>query len=122
MGDYPSYIKSSNYAKHQQLEWSFISTEESREKVQIFTHHPGNSVQHSYWIGDWGCGCISTFQNNGIVLAIFNIGTFDKFKFIHAYYPKDKFDEVVENERWIFSRLGDVYTALYFVNEYYWTT
>jgi len=40
--------------------------------------------------------------------------------FTHAWLPKDKFDEVVESDGWIFARKGDGYLALRSQNPYFW--
>ena len=38
----------------------------------------------------------------------------------HAWFPKDKFDQVVEHNGWIFARKGEGYLALFSQHPYHW--
>ncbi|MFM8322410.1 MAG: hypothetical protein ACKOC5_15970 [Chloroflexota bacterium] len=38
----------------------------------------------------------------------------------HAWLPRDKFDELIEQDGWVFARLGDGYLALLSENPYTW--
>jgi len=40
----------------------------------------------------------------------------------HAYFPRDKFDEVVQRDGWTFGRVGDGYLGLYSARPTAWTT
>ena len=44
------------------------------------------------------------------------------FAFSHAYFPRWAFDEVVEQGKWVFGRVGDGYVALYSDQPYEWVT
>jgi hypothetical protein len=43
-----------------------------------------------------------------------------KHFFTHAWLPKDKFDQVVERDGWIFVRRGDGFLALHSMKPYSW--
>jgi hypothetical protein len=83
---YPSDLAAGIYAKHQQHDWDFSIPAGTR--VRIFTHHPGDGPAHSYWRGDLGCRCGSTFQNKTAVLAMFDIKPSQHYQYIHAYLPR----------------------------------
>lgn len=117
---YPAQLPEGVYAKHQQLEWIFTAAAGTQAK--IFTHHPGDTGAHTYWIGDLGCCCINTFQNKTAVLTVFDINQSQPFQYIHAYFPRAAFHQVVEEAGWIFARVNDIYAALYLCGGYSWTT
>ncbi len=117
---YPAGLAAGGYAKHQQHEWDF--TIASGTKTKQFTHHPGAGGAHLYWSGDCNCKCTRTFQNKTAVLAIFDIPLAQKYQYIHAYLPREEFDEIVEDSGWIFARGGDVFSALYLTGGYRWVT
>ncbi len=118
---YPEGLASGSYAKNQQHDWDFSIA--SGTQTKIFTHHPGDYHKlHSYWRGDLNCLCTNTFQNQTVVLAVFDIKPEKPYQYIHAYLPRAVFDEVVEDSGWIFVRKGDVYAALYLTGGYRWVT
>jgi hypothetical protein len=50
---------------------------------------------------------------------------FDAFNYepyTHAYFPRDHFDEVVQDGNWVFGRRGDAYVALYSYRAPEWVT
>lgn len=104
--------RSAWYAHHEQHEWDLSFG--TRTTARLFTHHPntGPRPEHGYWTGDLGCGCVSTFQNRTAVLALFDIPAKQPCQFIHAYVPRRSFDEVVEEDGWIFVREGPAAAAL----------
>lgn len=108
------------YAKHQQHEWDF--TVRNGLKTRIFTHHPGNSGMHTYWRGNDWRGFVATFQYGNVILARWNLLPGVPFPFIHAYLPRQEFDEVVDRDGWVFARSGDVYAALHMTGGMEWTT
>jgi hypothetical protein len=44
------------------------------------------------------------------------------YAFTHAYFPTWAFDEVVEQDGWVFGRVGEGYVALYSYQPYQWVT
>ena len=117
---YPVDLDAGVYAKHQQHDWAL--TISGGTKTRIFTHHPGTSGQHTYWTGDFGCLCTSTFQNESVAVAVFDIPPAESYQKIHAYLPRSEFDEIVEDAGWIFVRKGAVFAALYLSGGYQWTS
>ncbi len=121
--EYPKGSKAAWYAHHQQHEWDLSFSTDTRAK--LFTHHPGcygaEGEEHGYWTGDLGCCCGKFFQNKTSVLSLYNIPETEKLKFIHAYVPKDVFDEILEDDNIICVRAGNAYGALIFPNGYIWT-
>ena len=93
-----------------------------------FTTHPAKieGVTPNYWAGSGLLPRAAQYKN--LVIAIYNIEKIPalyvpiKHFYTHAWLPKDKFDEVVENNNWIFARKGDGYLALRSQNPYFWGT
>jgi len=93
-----------------------------------FTTHPAKieGVTPNYWAGSGLLPRAAQYKN--LTIAIYNIEKISalyvpiRHFFTHAWLPKDKFDEVVEKDRWIFARKGDGYLALRSQNSYYWNT
>lgn len=46
----------------------------------------------------------------------------NKYKMTHAYFPRNRFDEVVEARGWVFGRKGRGYIALFSQKGYRWQT
>ena len=119
--DYPETYPGRWYAHHEQHEWDL--TFPTRLSARIFTQHPGASGdEHGYWTGDMGCGCGHFFQNKGALVALYDIGPKEKYQWIHAFVPRNAFDEVVEENGFIFVREGDACAALKLLRGYEWTT
>jgi hypothetical protein len=118
---YPPGLKSGGYAHHEQHEWDLSFG--TRTRARLFTHHPDDSgrPEHGYWTGDLGCRCVSTFQHKAAVLALYDIPAKQPCQFIHAYVPRDDFDEVVEENGWIFVREGKACAALRMLGGHEWT-
>jgi hypothetical protein len=91
-----------------------------------FTTHPAKieGVTPNYWAGNGLLPRAVQFKN--VAIIIYNIEKIPalyvpvKHFFTHAWLPKDKFDEIVEREGWIFARKGDGYLALRSQNPYAW--
>jgi hypothetical protein len=100
---YPD-AESGLYAHHQQHEWdlSFAAGGAAR----IFTHHPGIDGEHNHWTGDRLCGCGRFLQHREALLAIYDIAPDQPCQFIHAHVPRAAFDQVVEEDGWLFVRSG----------------
>jgi hypothetical protein len=93
-----------------------------------FTTHPAKieGVTPNYWTGSGMLPRAAQYKNVSIV--IYNIEKIPalyvpiKYLFTHAWFPKDKFDEVLEKNSWIFARKNDGYLALRSHNPYVWGT
>jgi hypothetical protein len=116
---YPDSCDGKWYAHHEQHEWDLSFT--TRTSSRIFTHHPGTAGnEHGYWTGDLRCGCGHFFQHEGAALALYDIPEDQPLQFIHAYVPKESFDEVHEKNGYIFVREGEAYATLFMLNGYEW--
>lgn len=108
---------------HQQHEWDLtFAGGDTRRK--IFTHHPGHNgaegAEHGYWTGDLFCNCGCHFQHETAVLALHDIPLEEPYGFIHAYLPKDLFDQVEERGNSIYVQYRDTYAMLRFARPYRW--
>jgi len=92
-------------------------------RLSIFTAHPpqvrkGKTPEEdaNYWVGPGRLP--DAAQHENVCLAIYRIparvsgGERGPNLFTHAYFPKEKFDQVVEKGTRIFGRHGDTYAAL----------
>jgi hypothetical protein len=117
---YPVDYRSRWYAHHQQHEWDL--TFGTRLGSRIFTQHPSlRRTAHGYWTGDLGCCCGHFFQNKGALVALYDIPVTEECQWIHAFVPKEAFDEVVEENGFIFLREGNACAALKLLAGYHWT-
>lgn len=108
------------YARHEQHDWDL--TIGTRTRARIFTHHPGKlGNEHGYWTGDMHCLCGHFFQNKTALVALYDIPGKQPYQFIHAYLPRKEFDEVLEENGWIFVREGKVCAALKMLGGHKWT-
>jgi len=91
-----------------------------------FTTHPAR--QHgdlpNYWMGS---GCLPRVaQVKNVLIAIYRLEKYPalfspiELFLTHAWLPRDKFEEMVEQDGWIFARSGDGYLALLSENPYEW--
>lgn len=93
-----------------------------------FTTHPAKieGATPNYWAGSGLLPRAAQYKN--VVIAIYNIEKIPalyvptRHFFTHAWLPKDKFDEVIEKNDWIFARKGEGYLALCSQNPYCWAT
>ena len=84
-----------------------------------FTTHPvvADIVSPSYWTGSGNLPRAAQVKNVAIIL--YKISTAPglyvrhKQKFTHAWFPQDAFDEVRQQNGWLFARKGDGYLALW---------
>jgi hypothetical protein len=93
-----------------------------------FTTHPvkeGKEKSPSYWVGSGNLPRAAQIKNTAIVL--YDISTAPglyithELEYSHAWFPKEKFDEVIETGKWIFGRKGDGYLALWSYKETRWS-
>jgi hypothetical protein len=98
------------------------------EGAICFTTHPGSLKTRSpdYWTGSGFLPRVGMHKN--VLVAIYKISSRpavyvrNKYNFTHAFFPKDKFDEVAERGGWLFGRRRKAYIALYSQNGYRWQT
>jgi hypothetical protein len=91
-----------------------------------FTTHPAKieGVTPNYWAGSGLLPRAAQYKNVSIV--VHNIEKIPalyvpiRHFYTHAWLPKDKFDEVVEKDGWIFARKGAGYLALRSQHPYFW--
>jgi len=91
-----------------------------------FTTHPAriHDETPNYWAGSGSLPRVGQVKNVAIVL--YDISTrpglyiTHRMKFTHAWFPRDKFDEVVSRGKWTFARKGDGYLALWSRNGTRW--
>ena len=118
---------------HQELPWS-LYIGKTKDCI-IFDSHPSKnsadvSGQHNYWTGDVACMDYRYFQNENVILGMHNVTVTTEAQFTHFYIPRNSFDEVVEEDGWVFLRKGDVYVGIKMLKngtvtsepQYTWTT
>lgn len=100
----------------------------------VFTNNPDSlraDDRHrpSYWMGNGRQPRTAQYKN--LLVALYDIPRYKSaprpletrhYAFTHAYFPKWAFDEVIEQEGWVFGRIGDGYVALYSHLPYEWVT
>jgi len=100
----------------------------------VFTNNPDSmrsddSQRPSYWMGNGRQPRTAQYKN--VLVALYDIPRYKSapkplemrhFAFTHAYFPKWAFDEVIEQDGWVFGRNGDGYVALYSKLPYQWIT
>ncbi len=91
-----------------------------------FTTHPARieGVTPNYWAGS---GLLPrAAQHKNVAIVVYKIERIQALYvpiwhfYTHAWLPRDKFDEVVERNGWIFARKGAGYLALRSRNPYFW--
>jgi hypothetical protein len=93
-----------------------------------FTTHPAKigGVTPNYWAGNGMLPRAAQYKN--VAIIVYNIEKIPalyvpiKHFFTHAWLPKDKFDEVMEKNGWIFARKRNGYLALRSQNPFVWGT
>lgn len=116
---YPDGSPDGWYARHQQHEWELTLPGGGEHK--IFTHHSAEADYHkinNQWTGDCGCCCGSFYTNKNTAVAMYNIEDHTRLPLINAFVPLDVFDEVLQQERYLFLAYGTLYISLYFDNGY----
>jgi hypothetical protein len=93
-----------------------------------FTTHPVDAGERSpaYWTGTGSLPRAAQIKNVAIILYKVSTGMglylTHTLRFTHAWLPRDKFDEIVEKQGWVFARKGDGYLALWSQQPYQWQT
>ena len=98
----------------------------------VFTSFPGNFEDAEFgldfggaWIGGWLPR--ATFHRNVGILQyrvggdVPILGEYVTADHLHAYFPKERFDEVREINNWVIGRKGDAFIALASENAVYWS-
>lgn len=109
---------------HQQHLWQATL---GRGAVCFSTHPARHQGQPpNYWTGSGFLPRVAQLKN--VLIAIYHIprsiGLWvrNELYYTHAWLPRDHFEEVVEQDGWIFARLGDGYLALLSQYPYEWHT
>jgi hypothetical protein len=93
-----------------------------------FTTHPvvGAKGTPAYWTGSGTLPRAAQVEN--VVLVVYDVtekpGLYltETADFTHAWLPRDRFDQTIERDGWIFARRGDGYLALWASQPYSWQT
>ncbi len=99
------------YGYQQHLWYAALSPE-----AVIFVNHPGCSSDDSglrpgYWHGN---GVMPALRQDGkLLLTIYCTGNNHPIHFTHLYCPRSRFDEIQEEEHWIFLRHAEGYIGLW---------
>ncbi|QUI23456.1 hypothetical protein HZI73_14690 [Vallitalea pronyensis] len=95
----------------------------------VFTTHPGGygeTAPDAYWHGNGFLPKSIQYKNVNITMyktpSIPPIVMKKILDFTHAFFPKKRFDEVVEKNGWVFGRSNKGYVAIYSRNGYRWQT
>ena len=97
-------------------------------ETTCFTTHPVDEEGGSpgYWTGTGSLPRAAQVENVAVVLYKVRTrrGLYITHKelFTHAWFPQDRFDQVVENGPWVFGRKGDAYLALWSQQPTPWQT
>ena len=91
-----------------------------------FTTHPPKreGASPNYWAGSGSLPRAAQIEN--VVIAIYNISRApalyvpNRWFFPHAWLPRDRFDQVLEQNGWVFARHGQGYLALRSQQPYRW--
>lgn len=93
-----------------------------------FTTHPGHRENTSggYWVGSGSLPRVAQYKN--VVIACYRASKMpgiymtNQLFFTHAWFPRDQFDEIREDNDWIFGRKDDGYIAIKSRNKSYWAS
>lgn len=97
------------------------------EKAMVFATHPGSPQlkgRPNYWSANNLMPRAAAHRNVCIALHFIDPARVDWrwacWDITHAYFPKFAFDEVVEQDGWVFGRKGDGYLALHSMRPAHW--
>ncbi|MFI4912043.1 MAG: hypothetical protein ACIAQZ_10300 [Sedimentisphaeraceae bacterium JB056] len=116
--EYPKGHECAWYANHQQQHWD-LSFTGGGTSLRVFANHPSHASDQNmgnYWAGSTG----HFFQQENVLVALYEIPKEMHYQMIHAYFPRKLFDEVVEKKGWLFGRFADSAVALKFSAPYHW--
>ncbi|MCU1496172.1 MAG: hypothetical protein JWM47_125 [Acidimicrobiales bacterium] len=104
----------------QRTESALVSQATLDGATSVFTTLPkGGSAGGGYWSGDGAAPRAA--QHEDTVVSIYapqyaagGTGGFNGYQsYTHAFFPQDRFDDVVQRDGWTFGRKGDGYVALW---------
>jgi hypothetical protein len=96
-------------------------------EAYVFTTYPGG-MEGDYMAGDWNGGFLpraTFYENVGVIqyrrpeIPLLDDILFTDFS--HAYFPRNAFDEIVQEGFWTLGRKGDAYVALYSEHPAVWS-
>jgi hypothetical protein len=105
------------------------------EQAVVFTTHPKNEPERAtewpdrdgYWTGTGSMPRSAQFRTAAIHIYAPEfepypppLDAFSYLDYTHAYFPRERFDEVVREGHWTFGRRGDGYVALWSQREPEW--
>ncbi len=96
-----------------------------KECEQFYINNPGERAfsgenRPSYWAGNGTNPFVIQEKNN--MLMLFKIDKNELVHAIHAYLLKENYDQIIENNKYLFLRKKNSYLALWFSNDYVFTT
>ena len=91
-----------------------------------FTTHPARPTGQTpnYWAGSGTLPRVAQIKN--VVIAIYRISRSpaiyvpNELFFTHAWLPRDQFEELIEEDGWVFARIRNGYLALFSQHPYRW--
>jgi len=93
----------------------------------VFTTHPGGygeTAPDAYWHGNGFMPKSVQYENVNITMyktpSTPRVVIKEILAFTHAFFPKDRFEEVREDAGWVFGKSGDGYVAIHSRNGYRW--
>jgi hypothetical protein len=104
----------------QRTESALVSQATLNGATSVFTTLPKGSIgDGGYWSGDGAAPRAA--QHDRSAISIYapqydagSTGGFNGYQtYTHAFFPQDRFDEVVQQDGWTFGRKGDGYVALW---------
>jgi len=125
----PDYMLSSsqNYRKGYGGDQHHIWQATLDDGAVCFTTHPGGygmQAPDAYWHGNGFMPKAVQYKN--VAVVIYNTPTMPTvalsktLAFTHAFFPKDRFDEVIEENGWVFARKNQAYIAVRSRNDMVW--
>ena len=126
-----------SYRPGKASEQHHISQATLDENAIVFTTHPKNEPQSGtqwpdddgYWTGNGSLPRAA--QHGALSMSLYTpvfanpgppLDSFDYLPYTHAYFPQERFDEVVQAGGWTFGRKGSGYVALYSWRPVHWRT
>lgn len=89
----------------------------------VFTSHPGTlgveDGRPDFWAGNHFHPRV--LMHRDTVFCLYNITAPCPLPYSHAFFPRDRFDEIYEVRNWVFARKQDGYLALYSEHPCHWT-
>jgi hypothetical protein len=84
----------------------------------VFTTHPGtddedgaHTSRPNFWAGNRWLPRAAQYRN--VAICIHHVPTDDLRPYSHAWFPREHFDQVVQNGLWTFAQKGSGFLALY---------